>query len=219
MATESLTTTQERFTDAPDLLIVLGKNIGIASSPEKIRNDRRQLSHDSRLNVLAAAVLYRNNPGMKILFSGGQTAGVENLSEAEAMKEYLMTRFPDIPKEDINTEDLSIDTTTNAQEIERMLHESEDPPEHIGLLTVGYHMKNASRIFNTHEIPIEQKFAAEDVLRKNYGSDGYFNEHLTKWNKTPRVRAERFKEMAKTIILSLDPESKLLHTINKRTRK
>jgi uncharacterized SAM-binding protein YcdF (DUF218 family) len=218
MATESLTTNPEQIITSPDLLIVLGKNIGIASGPEKIRSNRRQLSHDSRLNVLAAGLLYKNNPGMKIILSGGKTAGPNNLSEAEAMKEYLMTRFPDIPDDDIETEDFSIDTTTNAQEIEKMLHESEHPYEHIGLLTVGYHMRNASRLFKTHGVPIEQKFAAEDVLRDNYDSD-YFQKHLNKWDKTPRVRAEKFKEMAKTIILSLDSESRLLHTINRRTRK
>jgi uncharacterized SAM-binding protein YcdF (DUF218 family) len=113
---------------SPALLIVLGKNIGVDSSPEDIRRDNYHLSRESRLNALAAGNLYR--PGMKILFS---TGGEGVPAESSAMRDYLLSRFPDIPEEAIDLEDRSIDTAGNAEEVSKILRNEGELPESIGL--------------------------------------------------------------------------------------
>jgi uncharacterized SAM-binding protein YcdF (DUF218 family) len=214
MALKSLEKPRTNNMQSPDVLIVLGKNIGVGSSPEDMRNDKYHLSRESRLNALAAGNLYK--PGMEIIFSGGNTAGEETDSEAEAMYKYFRTRFPDVPEDSIVLEENSITTTSNAQEIKKILAEREDSAKNIGLLSVGYHLHGAVKLFKNNGVKIDQKFAAEKILSER--ATGY-KDYVEAWSKTPRIKKERLKEAARIALLTIDRKSRVSHAVAKRTRK
>ena len=71
-----------------DALVVLGKNIGIGWTREKIRKTPNSLSDRSILSVYAAGFLYKTGNFNRIIFSGGKTAGEDFPSEAAAMKDF-----------------------------------------------------------------------------------------------------------------------------------
>jgi uncharacterized SAM-binding protein YcdF (DUF218 family) len=194
------------------VLIILGKNIGIGSNPEAIRKDNFNLSNETRINVLAGGILHQ--PGMDIICSSGETAGPP--SEAKAMKRYLQVHFPDIPEEHIILEENknSIDTAGNAEEVAKIIKANDY--KHIKLVTVGYHLNNAVTLFERYGIPIEQKFAAEDIVQKR---SSRHQQYLKYWGKTGRIKQEKKKEAIRRTLLTIDRKGKLLRLITQRTRK
>jgi|SRR5450755_1821684 uncharacterized SAM-binding protein YcdF (DUF218 family) len=194
------------------VLVVLGKNIGVGSSPKTIRRDKFNLSNESRINVLAGGILYQ--PGMDIIFSSGETAG--SPSEARAMKRYLQLHFPDIPEEHIILEEhkYSIDTAGNAEEVAKIVKEK--GYKNVELVTVGYHLDNAATLFKRYGVSITQSFIAEDVVQER---SFRHKQYLERWNKTGRIKIEKKKEMIRKILLIIDRKGKFLHLITRRTRK
>jgi len=199
-------------------LVVLGKNIGVESGPPEILRDNFSLSHESRFDALAAGELW--HPGMEIIFSSGST--VPGLpSEAAAMKKYMQThvnnRFgrPKVPEDAILLEEKSIDTAGNAEEVARLLKER--TYRCIGLVSVGYHVNNAARLFKNYGVPINQKFASEEIVRQISPRHERIVEN---WKKTKRIKDEHRKEMLRTILLltRIDRKGKLLRKITSRSR-
>ena len=203
---------KERLHQAPDVLIILGKNIGIGSEAKDIQNDNFHLSPESRINALAAGMLYK--PGMILLFSSGPTAGGDTPSEAKAMKDYLMLHLPDIPTASMLLEENSIDTASNAEEVTKIIYERNF--KHLGLVTVGYHLQNAATIFERYGTPIEQTFVAEDIVRER---SPHHEAYIERWKNSKRIRTEKKKETLRKILLYVDPEGKRLQKITKRQRK
>jgi uncharacterized SAM-binding protein YcdF (DUF218 family) len=152
----------------------------------------------------------------EILFSTGETAGEGVPAESDAMRSYLMSRFPEIPEEDIELEDNSIDTAGNAEEVASQLEENGEMPENIGLLTVGYHVPAAEKLFKRYGVPVTQTFSAEEVL-KNRGQS--FKQYAEAWEQTDRIKNEYKKEKFRNWLLHIDRKGKLLRLITQRSRK
>jgi uncharacterized SAM-binding protein YcdF (DUF218 family) len=205
----------EQLSVTPDLLIVLGKNIGVRSSPEDIRNHPDHLSNESRMSVVAAGLLYE--PGIQLLFSGGHTAGEDVPTEAEAMRDFLFTHFPDIPEEAVLLENNSIDTASNAEEVISMLtRPGSKHYQHINLLTVGYHLPGAQKIFDNFGVPIEQGVASETVISKLSADQEAFVEQ---WSHSRKVKLEKAKEAFRGLLLTVDPDGKMLRQITQKSRR
>lgn len=194
------------------VLVLLGKNIGVGSSPRAIRRDNFHLSGETRINVLAGGMLYQS--GMDIICSSGETAGPP--SEARAMKRYLQVHFPCISEDDIILEEHknSIDTAGNAEEVAKIVKVK--GYKHIGLVTVGYHLANAVTLFERYGVPIEQKFAAEDVVKER---SLRHEQYLKCWGKTVRIKLEKKKEIIRKTLLIFDKKGILLRLLTQRTRK
>lgn len=215
MSTE-VVTTPESQSQTPDLLIVLGKNIGIRSSPDDIRSRPDHLSNESRMSVVAAGLLYQ--PGMHFAFSGGHTAGAKTPSEAAAMRDYFAYQFPYVPQQAIMLEEASIDTASNAEEIIKLLSACpEKRYEHIGLLTVGYHMSRANNIFKSVGLPIEQSFISENIIVER-GIDQNARGFVERWSQSRKVKVEKAKESIGRLILKADSDGRLLGQVKKRSR-
>lgn len=193
-------------------LVLLGKNIGIGSSPRTIRKDNFHLSNETRLNVLAGGMLYQ--PDRVIICSSGETSGPP--SEAQAMKRYLQAHFPDIPEKGIILEEHknSIDTAGNAEEVAKIVREQGYKP--IILVTVGYHLANAATLFERYGILIEQRVAAEDVVRGRSLRHMHF---LDAWEKTARIKLEKKKEAFRKKLLVIDRKGRFLRLFTQITRK
>lgn len=197
----------------PELLIVLGKNIGVGSTPADIRRSQWHLSAESRMNVIAAGQLYE--PGMHILFSGGQTAGNDVPAESHAMRSYLGQLFPGVPGRDVLVEDRSYDTAGNAEEVAKML--ATLPYRCIGLLSVGYHVDNAATLFRRHGVPIDKRYASDEIMGRR---SPHHEAYAEAWTDLKRIRQERKKEMVRTLLLhTIDPRGKMLQRIAQRSRR
>lgn len=209
--------TAENSPHTPDVLIVLGKNIGVGSNQKDIQTDNFNLSRESRMNALAAGILWR--PGMDIILSTGQTSP-GTPSEAEAMKRYMQAHFKDeygnpvIPEENILLEEVSIDTAGNAEEVSRLLKNRNY--QNVGLVSVGYHVGNAATLFERYGVAVDQKFAAEDLVRTRSNLHRVL---INEWGKSDRVKMETKKERVRTLLLkTIDRHGQLLRFITEKTR-
>jgi len=193
-------------------LVILGKNIGVGSSPRAIRRDNFHLSNETRINVLAGGMLHQ--PGVDIICSSGETSGPP--SEAWAMKRYLQVHFPNIPEEHIILEEHknSIDTAGNAEETAKIVKAK--GYKHIALVTVGYHLTNAVTLFERYGVSIEQKFIAEDVVHERSSRHGRY---LKYWEETGRIKREKKKETIRQVLLIIDRKGTLLRLLTQRTRR
>ena len=145
-----------------DALIVLGRNFLPGFKRKEIEAQRHHLSPDSRINVLAAGLLYKAGFADKIIFSTGHTAGEDLPSEAQAMKSHLLRIFPSIPEEAIILEEISLDTQENAKEVKKIIDKYKF--ENVGLLTVRSHLKRAIRLFEKAGLTASP-FASEETLK------------------------------------------------------
>lgn len=109
-----------------DYVIVLGA---------QVRGTRVSKSLARRLD--AAYAYYQNNPETIIIVSGGQGKG-EDISEAEAMKRYLVEKG--VPEEKILKEDRSADTNENLR-FSLELMEKENPK--VAIATNDFHIFRA----------------------------------------------------------------------------
>ena len=206
------TVVRENRLPPTDLLIVLGKNLGIGSTPEDMRRRHDHLSRESRINALAAGELW--TPGTDILFSGGHTAGPSTPSEAGAMRDYFMSLYPKVPGTHLLTEENSIDTAGNAEEIAKIL--AERRYKRIGLITVGYHLDNAATLLRNYGVSLTDTYASEEAMRAR---SNHHDSYSRKWAETERVRKEYRKEAVRKKLLVVDRKGRAVHLIAGLTRK
>lgn len=204
------------FSLMSDLLIVLGKNIGIGSSPEDIRNDPDHLSDDSRISALAAGMVYGSQPsGMDVLFSTGHTAGADIPSEAAAMRAFTLSHYPDIPSGRLLTEEVSNDTRTNAIEVAKLLA-AKPNYDRINLMSVSFHVVNAGKLFDRSGVRINRIIASDKVLSDRSEKDRVF---VQDWFGSERVKKEIKKEKVRSVLLAtVDRRGRLLHMVTKHSR-
>jgi uncharacterized SAM-binding protein YcdF (DUF218 family) len=200
----------------PDLLVVLGKNIGVGSSPEDIRNDPDYLSDDSRISALAAGMVYKSLPsGIDVLFSTGHTAGTDIPAEAAAMRAFTLRHYPDIPDARLLTEEVSTDTRTNAIEVAKIL-KAEPNYDRIDLMSVGFHVMNARKLFDRFGVPINRTIASDEVVSERSEEDRIF---VQKWFGSERIKKEVQKEKIRSVLLAtIDRRGRLLHAVTQHSR-
>jgi uncharacterized SAM-binding protein YcdF (DUF218 family) len=204
-------TTPTNATDEPDVLIVLGKNIGIQSTQNDIREDSDHLSTDSRINVLAAVESYQ--PGMTLIFSTGKTSGEDIPSEASAMYNFFKKEFRGELKGKVILEENSIDTATNAAEVSNILKNMSHG--RVYLLTVGHHLRNAITLFERNGVTIQKGIISENVVRNSSVSHKKF---IDNWALSDRVKKERIKELIRKIGLIVDRKGTLMHLITRHRK-
>jgi hypothetical protein len=187
-----------------DLLIVHGKNLGVESSRLDIRDDNFNLSTDSRINTIAAGMLWV--PGRVILFSGAQTAGRDIQSQPSAAREYLMRKFPDIPASDILLEESGRHTGKSAQAVAEFLNGGEY--RHIGLVGLDRtgHLNNAAKLFEHYGVNLEAKIAAEGIISQRSSRHEAFVET---WRDSRRIEREIRRERIRRYMLRIDHGGRL----------
>ena len=151
-----------------DAMIVLGRNFVVGYDMKTLPQERTKLSPTSRINVLAAGIMYKQRLCDKIIFSTGYTAGSNMPSESEAMRQHLLKIFKDIPEKDVLIEDVSTDTDTNAQEIRKII--DQHPEFHnLGLLTDTTHLRRAEKVFKKNGMLVKP-FDSLNVLGEKRAS-------------------------------------------------
>lgn len=155
--------------DKHDGLVVLGKNIVAGWNRERIRKTKYYLSDRAEFSIIAGGVLFKTNKFDKIIFSGGKTAGHDFPSEAQAMSDFLLLNFSDIPKNTIILEENSMDTLANAQEVKKIANEFN--LKSLLVMTTPEHIKRSKMLFEKEDLKVEM-ISSEEVLKK-YAPDLY----------------------------------------------
>lgn len=114
--------------------------------------------------------LYKKGYGKYILASGGKGPG-ENISEAEAMKRYLMSKG--IKEEYIIKEDKSTTTMENLKNCKNMMEKKN--LKNAVVVSNKYHLKRASLM--TNKVGIDSSFSGVYVVaHKNHEIYGFIRE-------------------------------------------
>ncbi len=146
-----------------DGLVVLGKNIGISWTRNRIRKTKHFLSDRAQFSVIAGGVLFNSSNFSHIIFSGGKTAGIDFPSEAKAMSDFLILNFPDFPKEKIILEDISKDTVQNAQEVKKIADKLN--LKHLMVMTTPEHFARSKMLFKKEGMDVTM-ISSSEVLKK-----------------------------------------------------
>ncbi|HET9098373.1 MAG TPA: ElyC/SanA/YdcF family protein [Candidatus Saccharimonadales bacterium] len=182
MYTEILHTSSE-VPNVIDSQVVLGKQLGVGSSMADVRRSKDHLSFESRLNVIAAGLLWK--PGMRILFSGNERALFP-----QAAMEYMAEHFGHIPHEYYSDPDThSYDTQASAHNVPHKL--KEEGHSNPLLVTVGFHAVRALALFNREQPVMNFAVASEDIVSERSAEDF---EAINAWKSQPRIRMEKTKE-------------------------
>jgi uncharacterized SAM-binding protein YcdF (DUF218 family) len=206
----------ERIPEHFDALVVLGKNwrqYPPHPTAEQSESFNLRLSIESKISALAAGEMFESGLIDKIIFSGGKTAGKQYPSEAEEMMKYMKEKYPDIADELVLLEKESIDTADNAERIAELL--KENPTLHkIALMTVGFHLARAEKLFE--EFGIETTgFPSEEELKKR---SPHYEQFVTSYLKSGRVKFKERKEAIVRGLLSIDTRGKLLRKVTTKIR-
>lgn len=179
------------------------------------RLDGSDLSLESKLNALAALVLYRRlQPPPVLLFSGGHTAGRDRPAESEAMRTYLLRHDLQVPDGAILLETESIDTAQNADFVARILQGQ--GVASVDLLTVRAHAAGARRIFAAYGVRVDRVHAAEDVLAMRSSHHLGF---IRRYARSPRVLAQWAQEAVRSVLLLVDPRGERLRRVTRLMRR
>ncbi len=147
-----------------DAVIILGKNVGYLGSKNKIRNSKNYLSPKSELNVIAGALFLKKNQTKILIFSGGKTAGKNYPSEAEAMRNFLLSKYLDIPVSSIILEDKSFDTKQNAKNSKLIIENNNF--KKISFITTNAHIPRSKKLFKKVGLDIKG-YSAEEIVEQN----------------------------------------------------
>jgi uncharacterized SAM-binding protein YcdF (DUF218 family) len=217
---ETLNEVPEHF----DALVVLGKNWRAYPPTNDSGEFKLRLSIESKMSALAAGEMFRAGLINEIIFSSGKTAGRNYPSEAMAMKDFMLSKFPDIPDVAIVLEETSIDTPQNAEEVAKIINA--DPRlKKIALMTIKSHMLRSVRLFKEFGMDVKQ-FPSEDQLKKRDGKanekTGMHSQHyrsfLRAYSKSGRAFKERAVEFILRNLLYIDSKGKIPRILTKKLR-
>lgn len=195
--------------DPLKVLIALGKNWG--------SRNPLILSLESQLTAYAAGLLWQKHGLDYIIFTGGQTAGKDNPSEAKAMKDFTKMYFPNIPDERIIIEGEAVDTADNAVKVINIFKNRDWFNKSTNyLLTVGPHIKRAQRFFNNFGLNIFNTIYSDSVALE-------YSETLKKqvheWYYSPRYKKLVTEETILRLIQRFDRKGKILRKVTHLIRR
>jgi hypothetical protein len=186
-------------------LIVLGK--GLKGNPKK--GEKVEINIHSKMSAIAAGLLFHNENVKQIVFTGGATKGKKYISEARAMKEYLLAEFSGIYDGDVILEEESIDTAENITKLmeQKVIRSYTSIP----VLSLTQQLRRSRRLFwNIGRIKAET-ISAQNVIRK-YGTRA--DQELVREFNCSR---ERYLESCKELVLN--PFTDIIDPKGKRLRK
>lgn len=170
------------------------------------------LSFDSRLRARAAGELHRTGKFYKIIISGGRTAGPQFPSEAQALQDYLVKRYSDIPAESIVLEEESFDSVENVEKVIPLIQSSNC--RNVAVLTSAYHLPKAEKIFFQQGVNV-WGFSAEEILMAR---SMHHRRLLTRYTWSPRHILDASRSFALTQLLIIDQNGAIPRLFTRRMR-
>lgn len=182
-----------------NVIVILGG--GLASGTAKI-------GRASRLRADAGAALYKKHPHSRIIVSGGTTARGARYSEAEEMRDYLVTALH-IPAADIRAESASLSTPENVRNVAKIVQSMSAKPSAIFLIAGRRNRLLAAEYFRAAGVVVRPK-----TVRQVLGASlvpRMFERRLTEIDR----KQLRFARLVRWI----DPRGRLLAWWLRRKRK
>lgn len=203
------------------VLLVLGG--GWAKTPD---SSIPGLSRESHMRVLAAGEMFKAKITDHIIFAGGKTAGDENPSEAEAMKDYLQKKYPEITDESVILEDGSLETSENMENTLKLLDRRGF--DEAMILTSETHLKRAEQLAQTYlqraeqstegnKIKITAGHTAEDQII--FRSPRHYEKFVENYTTSSGYKLAQVKEFILRSLLIIDREGKIPRYLAHKTRK
>lgn len=213
---EGLTDSEKKETGekklSSNVAIVLGSGW---RKPQPEGRTSPELSTESRIRLLAAGLLAQNGKVGEILITGGHTLGEDAPSEAEAIKDYLLTRFPDLAEKgvQVTTEDISLETTVSADNAIEYLN-SKGVNEAF-LITSSTHMLRSEKIFQDRGFkihPLAAEFKAAQASRRHA-------EFIDRYLGSTHNLKNNMLELIFNSVMLIDRQGRLPKLIASKTRK
>jgi uncharacterized SAM-binding protein YcdF (DUF218 family) len=116
-----------------------------------------QINHPTMVRLVEGMLLYRKNPGSRLIVSGGRVDGA--VSDAELMANFL--KAVGVPHQDIILEDQSWDTEDEARLLKPLVQN-----DAFILVTSASHMLRSMRLFESygmHPIPAPTDYLVRDT--------------------------------------------------------
>ncbi len=201
----------EKMPDHFDAAIILGKNWRSYISPQDDPSDL-ELSVESKMSALAGAEMLKAELTGKIIISGGKTAGQHLPSETAAMKDYILHMHPEISADSIQVEESSLDTHENADRVLEITQKYN--LNTLALVTVGYHLDRAQRIFENHDVSTFPISSEKFLL----GRSSHYERFIENFNGSSHVTLEKTREWLLKNLLIIDPKGKMIAKVTKRFR-
>lgn len=190
------------------------------------------LTPESKATAYAGAIICDKGNLDKLIFSGGKTQGEEYPSEAELMREHIYKNISKSIADFITLETGSKTTWSNARNTKRILEDNVN--QKIGLLTIGYHLPRATKIFEregfSNLIPLASEnyskgdFSTEisnstllSFVPKNYLKGDRLTE-ISNYLNSFKGGSERAKELMVRAFTFFFPDGKFLESIANKTR-
>ena len=185
----------------------------------KLINGQPSLSYDGYIRAGAAAKVYKDGLTDRLIFTGGKTRGPLYPSEAEEIESQARLEFlartsmqETIPEDATTLEEGSIDTRGNFEQLLK------DPnfrtSERVAVLTSGYHLKSALTVARNAGLNNPTGLSAEDILR---GIEPY-QSIINAYNRSLSMFVSRAQEAIRVVLLTVDPNSRLLRRVTQLTR-
>ena len=170
------------------------------------------LSAEAKLTVFTAGALMVMGKTREVICTGGNTAGIERDSEAEAMRKYMLMIFGDHIQDPnrVKIEDKAFDTVANAEGVKAMTE-----GKSVAAITVGYHTKRTAEVFSRVFGKQIEAHASDEFVDKIFPGNRYIN----KLEKHPeRMLFERFREFFATALYNNEKTADLIGQLAKLKR-
>jgi len=203
-----------------DLIIALGKNLGVEWDQERVLKTPHLLSQDSEITTIAAGELYLHDkmdgelyiPARLVLVSGGKTLGPNKPSQSAAAKKFMLERYPDIPPRHILVDEDGFDTAASAEKMRDV--QISRFYKHIGLLSVGYHVVNSAILFENYGVSIESAICSENIYAEKNKENAEEIEH---WRSQGRIKRETKREGVRGVaVRTIDKKGRLLRRLTSK---
>lgn len=174
---------------------VLNKETRDKAGTVRSGNTAADINYWSKEIASATKALYAAGEGSNIVVMGGKTGGEEYPSEAEMIREYIVSDpRSEVAEENILSEDQSTNTLENLINVCNQYLDSSEYPElkDLPIHVVGsdYHIGRIQLLMELFDIPFNHAFSAESVTRfvaQRYGDVEKLNELDNRLNINTRI--------------------------------
>ncbi len=174
---------------------VLNKQTRDKANSVQAGDKTADINYWSKEIASATKALYAAGEGSKVVVMGGKTGGPDFPSEAEFIREYIISDpRAEIQTEDVLTEDQSTNTLENLINVCNQYLDSPDHPElkdlPVHVIGSDYHIGRIQLLMELFDIPFNHAFSAESVTRfvaQRYGDVEKLNELDNRLNINTRI--------------------------------
>lgn len=195
------------------IIVIFGSGLKFQNNEIESKAQSLALTIEGKMRVLAAGTMFAEGSAGEIIFSGGKTFGKDRPSEAKAMKEYLLKKFPEIPEESITLDEQSHDTSESAENITRLLKEDNRP---VIVLTNESHLPRVEKLFKNYGAKIASGATAEEKIKDR---SPHHQKFLRRYFESGGAKNLRRYEKILRGLLYLDPKGLIPRRLARKRRQ